>query len=514
MDFIFRNKNKEKVHKTVESSKPENGNSSSNIQSEPENQYVPRVKRPYSSPPISLLSDCENNENDTSDEIKNIGRMLDNVLYSIGIDCIIVSVTKGPITTCFAVQLGEGVRFSQIKKAESDIQLALAVNEVRVEIIPGTTTVGIYIPNSVSNMVTVKDMLTNIKVDNITTFCVGRDTAGNYVACDLDEMPHLLIAGTTGSGKSVFLHSIIMNYLFCNNPDNMKFIMVDTKKVELSPYNGIPHLLMPVVTDGYKAVQALKWLISEMTARYNTFAKYGVKNIAAYNKLSNEPLARIILIIDELADLMMTSPKEVEESVVRIGQIARAAGIHMILATQKPASEVITPMIKANVPARISFKVNTWRDSQTILNSSGAEELMGNGDMLYYPSNSLNPIRVQGAYVSEEEVESVTSYLRNNNDVEYIDFFIGKERNSSGITNSSRWDLDPYFEEAAYLVVEQDKASIGYLQRRFKIGFNRAAKLMDQLCENAIVSGEVGTAPRRVLMSLDQLDRLMEELLG
>ena len=360
------------------------------------------------------------------------------------------------------------------------------------------------------------------------SFAAGKDIAGKPVVTDIAKMPHLLIAGATGSGKSVCINTLIISILYKATPDEVKLIMIDPKVVELSVYNGIPHLFIPVVTDPKKAAGALNWAVSEMSSRYNTFAEYGVRNLGEYNRKIEkmtipegeekpEKMPQIVIIVDELADLMMVAPGEVEEAICRLAQLARAAGIHLVLATQRPSVNVITGLIKANMPSRIAFSVSSGVDSRTIIDMNGAEKLLGKGDMLFYPSGYQKPARVQGSFVTDKEVQGVVEYLKNHNgDVTYDEEIVNHVNTSSaagmsGGLGAEGDDRDVHFVDAGRLIIDKDKASIGMLQRTFKIGFNRAARIMDQLFEAGVVGPEEGTKPRKVLMSPEEFERYVEE---
>ena len=350
-------------------------------------------------------------------------------------------------------------------------------------------------------------------------FAVGKDLSGDIVVTDISKMPHLLIAGATGSGKSVCINTLIMSILYKASPSEVKLIMIDPKMVELSVYNGIPHLLIPVVTDPKKASSALAWAVNEMTERYSKFAELEVRDMKGYNAKSSEKMAQIVIVVDELADLMMVAAKEVEESICRLAQLARAAGIYLILATQRPSVDVITGLIKANMPSRIAFSVSSNVDSRTILDMAGAERLLGNGDMFFYPRGYNKPARVQGAFVSDDEVTRVVDYLKSQTDGNTYDEFAmsAVEAGAAGGSSSSPGLIDPsgafddLFVAAGQAVIEADKATIGMLQRKFKVGFNRAARIMDQLCDEGVVGPEEGTKPRRITMTMDQFNELLEE---
>ena len=429
------------------------------------------------------------------------------------------------------------MKVSKIVGLADDIKLNLAATDIRIEApIPGKAAIGIEVPNKENMTVALRDLLESNEFQEFNSniaFAVGKDIAGKTVVADIAKMPHMLIAGATGSGKSVCINTLIMSILYKAHPDDVKLIMVDPKVVELSVYNGIPHLLIPVVTDPKKASAALHWGVSEMEDRYRKFADYNVRDLKGYNKkIETMPVCegeerpkkmpQIVIIVDELADLMMVCPGEVEESICRLAQLARAAGIHLIIATQRPSVDVITGLIKANMPSRVAFSVSSGVDSRTILDMNGAEKLLGKGDMLFYPQGYSKPARVQGAFVSDKEVSDVVDYLKNQTlgnvynsyaeDIEEKIKNIGSSGGSSGSGSGGGNDRDEYFEEAARFIIDKDKASIGMLQRVLKIGFNRAARIMDQLCEYGVVGEEEGTKPRKVLMSMEQFEQLLEEI--
>ena len=408
----------------------------------------------------------------------------------------------------------------------------LAATDIRIEApIPGKAAVGIEVPNKENSTVMLRDLLESRDFKEFPSnlaFAVGKDIGGKVVVADIAKMPHMLIAGATGSGKSVCINTLIMSILYKAHPDDVKLIMVDPKVVELSVYNGIPHLLIPVVTDPKKASAALQWGVAEMTDRYQKFADFNVRDLKGYNKKveamkeKGDPEApakmpHIVIIVDELADLMMVAPGEVEESICRLAQLARAAGIHLIIATQRPSVDVITGLIKANMPSRVAFSVSSGVDSRTILDMNGAEKLLGKGDMLFYPQGYSKPARVQGAFVSDKEVSDVVEFLKNQTLGNIYDADIQEKMASIGNGSgggggaSEGAERDQYFIDAAKFIIEKDKASIGMLQRVFKIGFNRAARIMDQLCEAGVVGEEEGTKPRKVLMSMEQFEQFIEE---
>ena len=449
----------------------------------------------------------------------------------------ITDISQGPSVTRYELQPEQGVKVSKIVGLADDIKLNLAATDIRIEApIPGKAAIGIEVPNKENMTVALRDLLESNEFREFNSniaFAVGKDIAGKTVVADIAKMPHMLIAGATGSGKSVCINTLIMSILYKAHPDDVKLIMVDPKVVELSVYNGIPHLLIPVVTDPKKASAALHWGVSEMEDRYRKFADYNVRDLKGYNKkIETMPVCegeerpkkmpQIVIIVDELADLMMICPGEVEESICRLAQLARAAGIHLIIATQRPSVDVITGLIKANMPSRVAFSVSSGVDSRTILDMNGAEKLLGKGDMLFYPQGYSKPARVQGAFVSDKEVSDVVDYLKNQSlgnvynsyaeDIEEKIKNIGSSGGSSGSGSGGGNDRDEYFEEAARFIIDKDKASIGMLQRVLKIGFNRAARIMDQLCEYGVVGEEEGTKPRKVLMSMEQFEQLLEEI--
>ena len=449
----------------------------------------------------------------------------------------ITDISQGPSVTRYELQPEQGVKVSKIVGLADDIKLNLAATDIRIEApIPGKAAIGIEVPNKENMTVALRDLLESNEFREFNSniaFAVGKDIAGKTVVADIAKMPHMLIAGATGSGKSVCINTLIMSILYKAHPDDVKLIMVDPKVVELSVYNGIPHLLIPVVTDPKKASAALHWGVSEMEDRYRKFADYNVRDLKGYNKkIETMPVCegeerpkkmpQIVIIVDELADLMMVCPGEVEESICRLAQLARAAGIHLIIATQRPSVDVITGLIKANMPSRVAFSVSSGVDSRTILDMNGAEKLLGKGDMLFYPQGYSKPARVQGAFVSDKEVSDVVDYLKNQTlgnvynsyaeDIEEKIKNIGSSGGSSGSGAGGGNDRDEYFEEAARFIIDKDKASIGMLQRVLKIGFNRAARIMDQLCEYGVVGEEEGTKPRKVLMSMEQFEQLLEEI--
>lgn len=491
--------------------------------------------KPYMFPPLNLLKKGDGRKGDSSNQLKETALHLQQTLQTFGVRVTITDISQGPSVTRYEMQPEQGVKVSKIVGLTDDIKLNLAATDIRIEApIPGKAAVGIEVPNKETSAVALRDLLESDafqKFSSNLAFAVGKDIGGQVVVTDIAKMPHVLIAGATGSGKSVCINTIIMSILYKANPSDVKLIMIDPKVVELSVYNGIPHLMIPVVTDPKKASAALNWGVTEMDDRYKKFANLNVRDLKGYNKAAEqgkttpdgEPiqkLPQIVIIVDELADLMMVASGEVEEAICRLAQLARACGIHLVIATQRPSVDVITGLIKANMPSRIAFSVSSGTDSRTILDTTGAEKLLGKGDMLFYPQGYVKPARVQGAFVSDSEVSDVVDFLKNQmlGNTTYssdIEEKIKTMQSSSGAAGSSGAgggsDTDAYFAEAAKFVIEKDKASIGMLQRVFKIGFNRAARIVDQLEEAGVVGAEEGTKPRRILMSMEQFENYMEE---
>ncbi len=488
--------------------------------------------RPYRFPPVSLLRKTNRADGgDSAEQLKETARHLQETLQTFGVRVAITDISQGPTVTRYELQPEQGVRVSKILSLADDIKLNLAATDIRIEApILGKSAVGIEVPNKHTMAVGFRDMVESSEFQEFPSkiaFAVGKDIGGKTIVSDIARMPHMLIAGSTGSGKSVCINTLIMSILYKAEPSEVKLILVDPKVVELSVYNGIPHLLIPVVTDPKKASAALQWGVAEMTDRYRKFADYNVRDLKGFNKKAEElqkkgeadvpaKLPQIVIIVDELADLMMVAPGEVEESICRLAQLARAAGIHLIIATQRPSVDVITGLIKANMPSRVAFAVSSGVDSRTILDMNGAEKLLGKGDMLFYPQGYSKPVRVQGAFVSDEEVSDVVDFLKNQNignvyseDVEEKLKNMGS--GASGASAGGGTQYDEYFVEAGKFIIDKDKASIGMLQRVFKIGFNRAARIMDQLAEAGVVGDEEGTKPRKVLMSMEEFEQFVEE---
>ena len=483
----------------------------------------------YSFPPIQLLKKGAPPVRSSQHELRETSTRLQQTLKNFGVNVTITNVSSGPTVTRFELQPEQGVKVSKIVGLSDDIKLNLAAADIRIEApIPGKAAIGIEVPNRTNQTVTFRDLIDNQEFKHFPSnigFAVGKDLAGKVVIADIEGMPHLLIAGATGSGKSVCINTIIMSILYKANPKDVKLIMIDPKVVELSVYQGIPHLLIPVVTDPKQAAGALNWAVMEMTDRYNKFAEVNARNIKAYNQKVErmkaqgkegedfKKLPQIVIIIDELADLMMVASHDVEDAIVRLTQLARAAGIHLVIATQRPSVNVITGLIKANVPSRIAFAVSSGVDSRTIIDMNGAEKLLGKGDMLFYPSGYKKPIRVQGAFVSDEEVADVVGYLKQQAVEDSYQPDVKKviEASAQKLSGGDANGRDEYFFDAASFIIDKDKASIASLQRVFKIGFNRASRLMDQLCEAGVVGEEEGTKPRKVIMSQEQFEKLKEE---
>lgn len=493
-------------------------------------------EKAYVFPPVTLLKQSENKQGDTRKQLQETAMKLQQTLKNFGVNVTITNISCGPAVTRYELQPEMGVKVSKIVNLADDIKLNLAAADIRIEApIPGKAAIGIEVPNKENVMVSFRELVESEEFQSHPSkisFCVGKDIGGKVSVADIEKMPHLLIAGATGSGKSVCINTIIMSILYKADPKDVKLIMVDPKVVELSVYNGIPHLLIPVVTDPKKAAGALNWAVAEMTDRYNKFAEAHVRNLKGYNaKIDSLPdvegdpkpekMPQIVIIVDELADLMMVAPSDVEGAICRLAQLARAAGIHLIIATQRPSVNVITGLIKANMPSRIAFAVTSGVDSRTILDMNGAEKLLGKGDMLFNPQGVPKPLRVQGAFVSDKEVSDVVAYIKEENGQVSYNSSVEEQMNSiesgnttvsidSGQTGDGR---DPYFADAAKLLIDKEKGSIGMLQRYFKVGFNRAARIMDQLEEAGIVGPEEGTKPRKVLMSPEQFEQYEEEYL-
>ncbi|HPT79050.1 MAG TPA: DNA translocase FtsK [Candidatus Atribacteria bacterium] len=480
---------------------------------------VRQEKLPYLIPPISLLKEPVQKSSQTAQDktvLKN-ARLLEETLQSFGVVAKVLQVSRGPVITRYELQPAPGVKVSRIVSLADDIALNLAAQGVRIEApIPGKAAIGIEVPNSDIAPVYLREVLESesfTKHPSKIAFALGKDIAGKNIIADIDTMPHLLIAGATGSGKSVCLNTIIISLLYKATPDEVKLILIDPKVVELSVYNGIPHLLIPVVTDPKKAAGALNWAVQEMVSRYKLFANKGVRDFHRYNEQLEEdetPIPQIVIIIDELSDLMMVAPNEVEDAICRLAQMARAAGIHLVIATQRPSVDVITGVIKANIPSRIAFAVSSQIDSRTILDIGGAEKLLGRGDMLFAPAGSNKPFRVQGAYITEKEVEAVVNCIKNQNEGPQYNTEVLEE---VAVDNDGRMntDYDELFPDAVEIVIDAGQASISLLQRRLRIGYARAARLIDEMENRGLISGFDGSRPRNVLITRDEFEQLFKE---
>ena len=460
----------------------------------------------YQLPPITLLNSPVKKQTITKGDVVEKSKILQSTFNNFGIEVKIVKAIVGPSITQFQILPTPGTKVSKIVNLSNDIALNLAAKDVRIEApIPGKSLIGIEIPNTVNELVTMKEVFVNDEDNSPLSVALGKDVSGESIFTRIDKTPHLLIAGSTGSGKSVCVNTIITSILLKNKPDKVKLIMIDPKMVELSIYDGIPHLLTSVVTDPIKAADVLHKVVLEMENRYREFARARVRNMEGYNKIAaKDPdykeLPYIVVIIDELADLMMVSSKEVEESIARIAQKARAAGIHMIIATQRPSVDVITGVIKTNIPSRIAFAVSSSIDSRTILDKSGAETLLGKGDMLYLSADSSKPVRIQGAFLSDEEVEKVVDYVKSQSEAQYDPNMTPSEVSSQGGGSSSVDDVDPLYKEVLLFIAKTQKASASLLQRRFKIGYNRAARIIDMLEEDGYIGPVDGSKPRKVFL--------------
>ena len=488
-----------------------------------------KPKKVYKFPPISLLKKNPGAASGGKAEYRMTAQRLQETLLTFGVKVTITDISCGPTVTRYELQPEQGVKVSKIVSLSDDIKLNLAAADIRIEApIPGKAAIGIEVPNKEAGSVYFRELVESKEFkesQSAISFGVGKDIAGKTIIADIAKMPHMLIAGATGSGKSVCINTIIMSILYKAKPEDVRLIMVDPKVVELSVYNGIPHLLLPVVTDPKKAAGALNWAVNEMTDRYKKFAAMQVRNIKGYNDVvvkknkegidpPMEKLPQIVIIIDELADLMMVAPGEVEDAICRLAQLARAAGIHMVIATQRPSVNVVTGLIKANIPSKIAFAVSSGIDSRVIIDMNGAEKLLGKGDMLYFPSNLPKPLRVQGAFVSDEEVENVVSFLKENaEEVSYDESIAQATVSQESMPGSSKGDdeRDSLFADAGRFVIENEKGSIGSLQRHFKIGFNRAGRIMDQLADAKVVGPELGTKPRKVDMTMEEFETLLKQ---
>ncbi len=470
----------------------------------------------YRIPTTALLNFGSHTRSEKDNQaILEKAKLLERTLANFKIDARVVQVSKGPMITRFEIQPSPGVKVSKIVNLTDDIALNLAATSVRIVApIPGKAAIGIEVPNENTAIVTVRDVIETENygaVESPIRFALGKGISGQPIIADLSKMPHLLIAGATGSGKSVCVNTIITSILFNAKPDEVKFLMIDPKVVELNVYNGIPHLILPVVTDPKKASIALNWAVQEMTERYNQFAENGVRDVTSFNKKAKlednlQVMPRIVVIIDELADLMMVAPNQVEDAICRLAQMARAAGIHLIVATQRPSVDVITGVIKANIPSRIAFSVSSQVDSRTIIDMAGAEKLLGKGDMLYYPVGRAKPLRVQGSFISEEEVEAVVSYVKGQVDGELHYDEVSLDEVAVNMNNDERDEVDELLSSAIEFVIRAEKASTSLLQRQFRIGYNRAARMIDEMEARGVIGPSRGSKPREVLITWQEYE--------
>lgn len=469
----------------------------------------------YKLPASTLLDQVPSHVKGDKEDLRKEAEKLIETLGNFNIQCNILQINKGPTITRYELQPAPGIKVSRITSLTNDLAMALATSEIRMEApIPGKSAIGIEVPNKVKTSVFLRSLIDSKEYKAVKTnipFALGKDIAGKNIIASIDKMPHLLIAGATGSGKSVCINSLIMSILYRAKPDEVKLILIDPKVVELSIYNGIPHLLIPVVTDPRKASNALNWAVTEMTNRYKVFAQNSVRDISSYNekmlKEDQDKMPQIVIVIDELADLMAVASSEVEECITRIAQLARACGIHLVIATQRPSVDVITGVIKANIPSRIAFAVSSYIDSRTILDSNGAEKLLGKGDMLYHPMGMAKPIRIQGTFISDDEIKRVVDNIRE----QQIEL---KSQRSKEIieeiekTPNLEEKVDEFLEQAIEMVVNDGQASASYIQRKFKVGYSRAARIIDQLEERGIVGGHEGSKPRKVLITKEELEEM------
>ncbi len=516
---IQRERRRKDLNKPLNPSEPTGSEESQTPQRRKEQPVI--IEGEYNYPPVDLLAlPTLTREADRDIRDQKKAEKLESTLHDFGINAKMTGIAHGPAVTRFELAPAPGVKVSRITSLSDDIALSLAALSVRIEApIPGKAAVGVEIPNEVIETVALREVLESAearKHPSRLAVCMGKDNSGHYIVGDIAKMPHVLIAGATGSGKSVCINCIICSILYRATPDEVRLIMIDPKVVELSIYNGIPHLLVPVVTDPKKAAGALQWAVAEMSERYNKFAERGVRDMKGYNATCTEgekPLPQIVIIIDELADLMMVAPGEVEDAICRLAQLARAAGIHLVIATQRPSVNVITGVIKANIPARIAFTVSSYVDSRTILDVGGAEKLLGRGDMLFAPAGSNKMQRVQGAWVSDEEVHSIVDYIKQRHDADYNESVI-EHMNKSGEAadddseEPSPEDCDPMLQQAVEIVVEAGQASISMLQRRMRIGYARAGRLIDEMAARGIVSQSEGAKPRNVLITREQFNAM------
>ena len=474
----------------------------------------------YTYPDTALLDRIPSKGNFSKDEVLEKGKIIENTMKNFGIDSKVVAINRGPVITSYELKPAPGIKLSRIVGLSDNIAMALASSDLRIEApIPGKTVVGIEVPNKDKDSVALKELIESQEFKNSKSdipLTLGKDVEGNILISGMEDMPHLLIAGATGSGKSVCINSIITSVIYKSSPKDVKLMLIDPKVVELSVYNGIPHLLIDVVTNPKKAAFALNWAVDEMEKRYEAFAENHVRDLKGYNKKimaegkEDEKLPKILIIVDELADLMMVASKEIEEYIARLAQKARAAGMHLILATQRPSVDVITGTIKANVPSRIAFAVASSVDSRTILDMGGAEKLLGKGDMLFYPSKYPKPKRIQGAFISDEEVERLVDFVKSNNEIKNkVESKIEQAIEDKKVKIDN--EKDPLFKEAVELVVNDEQASISYIQRKLKVGYSRAGRIVDQMEEMGIIGPHEGSKPRKLLKTKEELDMILGE---
>jgi S-DNA-T family DNA segregation ATPase FtsK/SpoIIIE len=472
-------------------------------------------------PSITLLDTVTARRERMADEIKRNVKIIESTLETFGVACKVVGVNPGPAVTQYELQPGPGVQVKRITALQNDLSLALAAAPLRIEApIPGKAAVGIEVPNKSAALVTIREVLETAAFRegaNKLALGLGNDVSGQSIIADLTRMPHLLIAGATGQGKSVCINALITSLLFQATPEHMRLLLIDPKRVELTGYNGLPHLALPVLVESHQAAAALRWAVAEMDRRYKMFSAEGVRNIAAYNDKATQKLARqlpyVVIVIDELADLMMVAAGEIEELICRIAQLARAVGIHLIIATQRPSTDIITGLIKANIPSRIAFAVGSQVDSRVILDSGGAEKLLGRGDMLYQPVDAGKPTRIQGAFVSDPEVEGVVNFWKSQGEPHYMEEILEQGTGSEwerGETQERK--LDPLFARSARAVAAEGSASVSLVQRKFNVGYSRAGRIVDQLAEHHVVGSYQGSKSREVLMTLPDVDELLERL--
>ena len=488
------------------------------VVAEPEDD-LPEIE--WKLPSIALLDTVTARRERMADEIKRNVKIIESTLETFGVECKVVGVNPGPAVTQYEVQPGAGVQVKRITALQNDLSLALAAAPLRIEApIPGKSVVGIEVPNKAASLVTIREVIETAAFregSNVLALGLGNDVSGQSIVADLTRMPHLLIAGATGQGKSVCINALITSLLFQVTPDHLRLLLIDPKRVELTGFNGLPHLALPVLVESHQAAAALRWAVAEMDRRYKLFSSEGVRNIAGYNDKAAQKLARplqyVVIVIDELADLMMVAAGEIEELICRIAQLARAVGIHLIIATQRPSTDIITGLIKANIPSRIAFAVGSQVDSRVILDAGGAEKLLGRGDMLYQPVDAGKPTRIQGAFVSDQEVDGVVSFWKSQGAPRYMEEIL-EERTGTEWDGERREErkLDPLFARSARAVAAEGAASVSLVQRKFNVGYSRAGRIVDQLAEHRVIGGYQGSKSREVLMTLPDVDELLERL--